>query len=157
MKKIILASISLLFGLLSFSQGTSTEKKTITENGITKSWTITKEFDSQGNLVNYDSTYSENAAPNSYDYNNQSTPFEKNDLFANPRSTMPEMDSVFDKMRIEMSQMMFDMNNMMNGLKMDSIFNEFKLSPGFESPLEQEELFKFPENQQGSKPKGTRT
>lgn len=147
MKKIILASLSLLCGLYSISQGTSTEKKTITENGVTKSWTIKKEFDAQGNLVDYDSTYQENSKPDNFNQEN---------MFANPGNSIPSMDSIFDKMRIEMSQMMYDMNNMMNGLNMDSIFHEFQLPPGFDNPSDQDEMFKFPENQQGSKPKGTR-
>ncbi len=59
MKKIILASLALLCGLVSFSQGKHTETRSITENGITKSWKIIKEFDAQGNMIDYDSTYVE--------------------------------------------------------------------------------------------------
>ena len=67
MKKIILASLSLLCGIVSFSQGTHSETRSITENGVTKTWTVVKEFDVRGNMIDYDSTYAESPAnPNQF-------------------------------------------------------------------------------------------
>ena len=43
----------------SFGQNKRTERKTIVENGVVKSWIIEKEFDHDGNLVNFDSSYTE--------------------------------------------------------------------------------------------------
>ena len=153
MKKIILASILLLSGLISFSQGTRTEKKTITENGVTKSWIITKQFDAQGNLIDYDSTYTENVAPQQFDNNYNDWPLENQDLFANPHVNMADMDSIFSQMQLNMSQLMDQMNIMMENMQSDSLFQQFQFSPDFEFP--EQEQFQFPEGQNGNS-KGTR-
>lgn len=45
--------------LVSMAQNKRMEQKSVIEDGIVKKWVIEKEFDNEGNLVNYDSTYSE--------------------------------------------------------------------------------------------------
>jgi hypothetical protein len=147
MKKIILAPLYLLLGLVSFTQGSSTEKKSITENGITKSWIITKEFDAQGNLVDYDSTFSESGRPQKFK-NHQ-------DIFASPNFQIPNMDSLFTKMKADRSSIISEMNTMMKKMNVDSLLQDLQLSPEKQAPNQEE--FNFPENQNGNKPKGTRT
>ncbi|UKN03235.1 hypothetical protein K6119_06870 [Paracrocinitomix mangrovi] len=55
--KIVLLFVLLVFGVETIAQNTIVERKQTTENGITKGWTITKELDDNGNVINYDSTY----------------------------------------------------------------------------------------------------
>ena len=42
-----------------YSQNTRREQRSVIEDGLVKTWLIEKEYDQQGNLMNYDSTYSE--------------------------------------------------------------------------------------------------
>ena len=60
--KFIILSIVLCFGLNGFSQHSKVEHKQYTENGITKGWTIKTEYDRDGNIISYDSSYYENEA-----------------------------------------------------------------------------------------------
>ena len=149
-------------------KNTHTEYRSITENGHTKSWKITKEFDSKGALIDYDSTYTEAIAPNQNSIGSddflelREYPFGK---ATNPNMDSFDVDSIMttmqrdmDKMMSEMNQMMQGMGSMMNQLDFDSFFNTI---PDFENmdPFEdRQDPFIFPDdNQKGIKPKGTRT
>ena len=81
MKQVILL-LSMFVGGVGFSQGTITEKKEFTENGMTRGWVITKQVDMRGVVTSYDSTYYERPASQS-----EFTPYE----FGEFGSTMPEM------------------------------------------------------------------
>jgi hypothetical protein len=47
------------------------------------------------------------------------------------------------------------MNTMMKKMNVDSLLQDLQLSPEKQAPNQEE--FNFPENQNGNKPKGTRT
>jgi hypothetical protein len=165
MKKIILASLALLCGLVSFSQGKHTETRSITENGITKSWKITKEFDAQGNMIDYDSTYVEGPQNESQmdaferDFPNDSFgDFEgfgdMGDFGSNDFGSM-NMDSIMTDLNAKISQMMQEMQQMMNNMDFDKMFEDMPEMDEF-SPQPREDKIIVPDNQYGNKPKGTR-
>lgn len=153
MKKITLASLNLLIGLISFGQGTSTEEKSITENGITKSWTIKKEFDAQGNMIDYDSTYSEKEASKNFAADGFNKPFNKESMFDKSDFQMFDMDSLMASMKSEMEEMKLEMKKMMEEMKLNSLKPKSKMSPNSD---QSEDEFNFPDKQNNNKPKGTR-
>ena len=51
-------------GLSVSAQNKRMEQRSVVEDGMVKSWVIEKEYDHQGNLINYDSTYSEKPISN---------------------------------------------------------------------------------------------
>jgi hypothetical protein len=167
MKKIILASLSLLCGLVSFSQGTHSETRSITENGITKTWNITKEFDAGGNMIDYDSTFVEGPADESQfenfgkDFSNDGFgDFGSNDFgdFGSSDLGNMNMDSIMSEMNTMMSQMMLQMQSMMQGMTqgmdMDNMFNNMPQIDGL-TPTPQDNRIIVPGHQKGNSPKGT--
>lgn len=58
MKKAIFIVVVFLT-TLGYSQNKRMEQRSVVEDGLVKSWVIEKEYDHEGNLINYDSTYSE--------------------------------------------------------------------------------------------------
>ncbi len=81
MKQVILL-LMVFVGGVGFSQGTITEKKEFTENGMTRGWVITKQVDMRGVVVSNDSSYYERPASQS-----EFKPYE----FGEFGSSMPEM------------------------------------------------------------------
>ncbi|MFT4602625.1 MAG: hypothetical protein ACI857_002812 [Arenicella sp.] len=173
MKKIILASLSLLCGLVSFSQGTHSETRSITKNGLTKTWKITKEFDARGNMIDYDSTFVEGPVDESQfenfgkDFSNEgfgdfgdfgSKDFGSKDFGSSDFGDM-NMDSIRSDMNSMMSSMMQEMQTMMRGMTqgmdMDDMFNNMPQMDGL-SPTPQDNRIIVPGHQKSNSPKGTR-
>jgi len=155
MKKHTLTSLMLLTVLFSFGQGKRTETKIITENGITKKWTITQEFDEQGNLIDYDSTYTETDNPSELKGQNYNFEFGPNQFDYSQRFQEFNLDSTLQKMQLDMNEMMLNMNEMMQSFNVDSLMNEMmQKMQGLEEgqPLNpQEDEIIVPKSQKGKR------
>lgn len=155
MKKCILTSFMALAVLFSFSQGKRTETKIITENGITKKWTITKEYDQNGQLIDFDSTYVETDNPSELNQQGFHFNYSPNQFGDIQEFRQFNMDSTMQQFQIDMSDMMQNMEQMMHSFNIDSLLNNMmNQMQNFDSgqPLApQEEEIIIPESQKGRK------
>lgn len=59
MKWLIVPTVTLISATAPLAQYKRSEKRVFTEDGVTKSWEITEEYDAEGNLIDSDTVYRE--------------------------------------------------------------------------------------------------